>query len=112
MEAFKAKCVDEAGETPAVVGHAERLRRIRGMAATRRIPSDHLVLIRERVQLRLPYPRVTEEAVQQNERLAPAGALIGDAQPFNFDLLHGHTFCPEHDNLTNWSPQSEYDGHH
>src|SRR5947199_1162317 len=88
MRPFQAESVNEASKPPGVVGHTERLRRIRRLAASRGIPGDHLEFVRETLELWAPHPRVAKESMQENKRLTLAAALIRDPEPLDLDMLH------------------------
>jgi hypothetical protein len=79
--------LDERRQAVREVGEGERLRRIRRAAGAGRVPGNDRELVGELVDL--PAPRdgaVADVAVDEYERRAGAGALVGDAKPARLDL--------------------------
>jgi hypothetical protein len=80
--------LDKGGEAVGVVMRSEGLGRVRGAAASRRVPGDDRELIRE--SIKLPAPRATVEAkpaVQEDKGRTLPGALVGNTPAIDKDGL-------------------------
>ena len=91
MRSLDLQCPEERGQAVGVGVHSEVLRGVRRATCPGCVPGDHGELVGERLDLTAPgRPGVADEAVRQCYRRPGPGALEGDAQPANLDVLrHG-----------------------
>jgi hypothetical protein len=88
---LQAEPMHEAGQAVGVAGHAKRFWRIGCATGPGGIPGDDRELVGEFVQLPPPARwAVAHIAVQQDQWRSSAGALVGDAEPLDLDLVHEH----------------------
>jgi hypothetical protein len=91
MRSLDPQCPEEPGQAVGVGVHSEVLRGVRRPTCPGCVPCDHGELIGERLDLTAPgRPGVADEAVRQCYCRPGPGALEGDTQLANLDVLrHG-----------------------
>jgi hypothetical protein len=85
VRSLQAERTDEGGEAVGVVGHAERLGRIRGAAGARGVPRHHRELVGELIELPTPIAAVAEASVHQDQRRPFAHPPEGDAPSLDLE---------------------------
>jgi hypothetical protein len=92
--AVQLKGAQEARETVGVVRQSEVLRGVVRTAATGGVPRNDGELVGQTLQLPAPHPRVTDAAVEKDQRWPITCSLKSDRQSLNLDGFLFHCWLP------------------